>query len=107
MNGILWREEEVQVGTNTAIAAGASEQLISGTLRVDAYNKLLVVNRDAVDIRIEFSPVDYVEVRAGGSLILEPDEGKHFTSVTQTNLDAAVAETAGAITIRVVKAVPA
>jgi len=107
MNGILWDEKEVQVGVNTAIAAAASERLINGTQRVDAYNKLLLVNRDSVDIRVYFSPADYTDVRAGGSLVVEPDEGKFFTSVTQENLDGSVAQTAGRITVRVAKAVRA
>ena len=103
-----FKELETVTATNTAIAATATEYPITGTQRVMRYNRLLVVNRDVVDIRVYLNgdPTRYFDVQnTGGVQQIEPNDGVEFTHIQQQNLDAAVAQTAGKITFRVSYAV--
>lgn len=92
---------EEQTAVNTGIAASASEFVIAGTQRVQQYNSLEVVNNGLVDITISFNGASTrtsgVIKANGGSYILQPWEGLFFSSLLQTNLDAANAEVAGKI----------
>jgi len=84
---------------NSALAATATETVINGTLSVDFYNHLEVLNTDAVKIRIRLdrdsTRVYFVEAKTG--FILPVEEGQQFRSVEQINEDAAAAETANTI----------
>ena len=95
--------KDQRTALNTNIAAGVSEELISGTYSAPHFNSLLVTNRDVVDIRITLDNMAVAgrvyDVPKLSALIIEPDEDIRFHTVVQTNLDAAVAETADKIRV--------
>jgi len=95
-----YKTEEIQQVTNTAIAATTSEQVLAGTLRVNAYNALTIINADNVEIEVLLDndttqPIKVLPKTAG---ILAAEEGRFFHTIVQVNKDAAAAETAGKIT---------
>jgi len=94
-------------GVNTAIAAGASEKVISEPTIIDQYNYAEIYNRNNVDIAIMFdnasSGIKYKPIPANTIGVLEVEEGIVFKSVWQKNLDAAAAETAGKLTVIVAR----
>lgn len=107
--GIRWKEVESQTVTNsTNLAAGSIEVEIASTQNVDFYNRITVVNLDTVNINVF---LDNNSTRAffvqsnGGILIIDPNDGIYFKSVSQKNLDGSTAETSGKIQFRVAKAV--
>lgn len=104
-----WKEVESGSAENTAIAAGVYEQILQSGQRVRDFNKLTVINRGNVDIRIirdgqEISG-KYDDLPAGTIMSIEPDEGIRFNQIVQKNIDAAAAEVAGKILFRWAKAV--
>jgi hypothetical protein len=96
-----WKIKDMVDGVNTAIAAAASEQIISGTNSAPFFNSLVVTNLDAVDIEIYLDgqnvPGRRFNISHNGGLAIDPEESIHFNSITQKNIDGAVAETAGLI----------
>jgi hypothetical protein len=105
MTDQIWKEEESNSAFNTAIAASTQEEICTGTLRVNAYNRLLVQNRDAVDIRILLDNATgqgkIFEVQASGGIFqIEPSDGIWFTRMSQLNLSAATAQVANKILFR-------
>jgi len=83
----------------TNLAAAASEVIVTGTQRVAFYNSALVINTDAVKIRITLDndAAKIYDILPKTGMTIEPWEGTHFRSVLHTNMDAAAAETAGLI----------
>lgn len=107
---IIWKETESGSGFNTAIAAGATEQIVAAPQRVDAFNTLLVVNRDAVDFEIQpdgaTSGGKILQVPSGGAGGIDPDKAIWFKQIVIKNLDTATAATANKLFIRWAKSVP-
>lgn len=103
----LWKIEEEQRGTNSALAADAVEDIYTATLRVDQYNSLEINNNDANDIgiRLEGSLTDDYVIKGKKFWVLEPQEGKFFRAVRLHNRDAAAALTAASITFKAFKKV--
>ena len=103
----VWKETFTDSAYNTAIVATAKEAIIS-TKENRAFhapfNRLLIHNRDTVDIKINLdglaSAGKIFELSAGETILIEPEDGVTFDFLTQTNLDAAAAETANKILFR-------
>jgi hypothetical protein len=105
MADIMFKEDESNSAFNTAIAATAQEEICSGTQRVASYNRLLVQNRDGVDIQILLDNATgqgkIFEVQGNGGIFqIEPTDGIWFCRFSQKNLHAAMAETANKILFR-------
>jgi hypothetical protein len=101
MSERIWKIEDQKSANNTNIAASASEQVIAGTNRSPYFNALQVFNRDDVDIGISLDGLTiagrYFVCPKKSFFQILPEEDIKFVSVSQTNLDGAVAETANKI----------
>jgi hypothetical protein len=111
MPGTQWIEDFANSSYNSALAAAAVETITDtkhNKEKFGPFNRLLVSNRDAVDIKIQFNGLStegrIIEIPAGGTFLLEPEDGVTFDFITQTNLDSAVAESASKILFRWAKA---
>jgi len=99
---------------NTAVAASGSEILnFVGTARlVQNFNKLNVLNRDVVPVRVDISGGAGTTGRVleisqnGGSINITPEDGIVFSNIKVTNLDGSTAETANKILFRAAYAIP-
>jgi len=94
---------------NAAIAAGATETItstIGNRRQYGPFNRLIVSNRDAVDIQIQLDGEDSVgagrifDIASGESLILDKEFGETFQYFVVKNLDATTAEVVDAIQFR-------
>lgn len=110
--GGIWKEIYTDSKFNTAIAAGVVETIadeVADRRRYGPFNRLLIKNRDAVDIQILLDGLAtdgfIFEIAAGETLILEPEDGIKFSYLTQKNLDGATAETVDNILFRWANAV--
>lgn len=103
--------EIVEMGgaRNTALAAGATEQLVAEPARAPYWNALIVQNFDAaVDTQILVDSGDVLATAAstgklfriqfnGGTLVIEPKDGLKFKQVVARNPHASTAQTENAI----------
>lgn len=100
----MTQELESTSAHNTGVLAGAVEEVIAAPTSYPQWNKLLVTNRDSVDIQIQLdgrTTKGYIyEIQAGGAILIEPEDGIYFSRVVQKNLDGAAAETAAKILFR-------
>ena len=112
MPGIIWKEIYTEHQHNSIIAAGATEGILSTKSLMNEFgpfNRLMVHNRDAVDIQILLDGLTEAgklfELAAGETLMIEPEDGITFRFLTQKNLDGVVAEVADEILFRWAKCV--
>lgn len=99
---------------NTAVAASGAEILnFIGTARLTQnFNKLNVLNRDAVPVRVDLSNGALLSgkffdvAQNGGSISISPEDGLLFSNIKITNLSAVTAEVANQILFRAAYAVP-
>lgn len=111
MPGVIWKETFADSAYNTNIAAAALQTVQSteaNKAKFAPFNRLLIHNRDAVDIKIYLDGLDVTgrifQLSAGEILLIEPGDGITFVNVKQENIDAATAETADKILFRWAKA---
>jgi hypothetical protein len=104
---VAYLEKFSDSGYNTAIAAAAAEVLqssLSNRGQYAPFNRLEIVNRDSVAIKINLDGNTeggrIYEIPPGASFTIQPEEGIEFSFIKQTNLDAAVAQTADTILFR-------
>lgn len=105
----IFKEVESQTLKNDEIAASGREQTISGTLRVDYYNTLLVHNIDAnsnVEVRVNGDTTRFfIAEKNGGIVQFDAEAGIKFSVVHLINLNAAAVVANDAVTVRASKAV--
>lgn len=114
MAGVIWRETLSNHAYNAIVVAGAKETIadsVGNRRQYGPFNRLMVKNRDAVDIQIQIDGLTqggYIfEIAAGETLLIEPEDGIKFDFIVKKNLDAVVAEVADNILIRWAKCVRA
>lgn len=112
MSRVLFDTLEATNVTNpTTLAAGGTEQIFSNPARVAHWNFLHVVNRDAVDIRLNMDGQtgegkSWIVQANGGILSIEPEDGIVWRTLDQVNLDGATAEVVGKIDFSIARKEP-
>lgn len=105
----IWREVEVQQVKNSEIAASGTENSITGTSRVDSYNRLFVQNFDTnsdITVRLDNDSTRDIFVGSNrGSVSIEPEFGTNFKQVVIINRNSGAVVAASTVIIRAAKAV--
>jgi hypothetical protein len=112
---IFFKTIETRTVLSDAIAASSTENTITSTLRVDAYNTLLVQNFDAscdIEVRLNDLTASSVQERffvskGGGFINFGIDADIFFNKVFLVNLSSTTAATDDKILVRASKVEPA
>jgi len=88
---------------NTSLAPLASQIMITEPNKAEFYNSLEVYNRSGAAIEVQLdgatSGSKLKQVFSAALMVIEPDEGFRWTTITVKNLDAATTAAADEITI--------
>jgi hypothetical protein len=99
-----WKELDSNSQVNTAVATGALETINCRSSTSQNFNRLIVNNRDNVDIQLRLNGATtgggLFNVPRATTLVIDASDGIWFSWFNNYNLDAVNAETAGAILFR-------